>query len=225
MTVVYFTSHFCQFKALVHRISKLSSEATFILTSTTLTIYFDHGYIVLPIQACIIDEINIKVNMILFSKSIKNITEIKHINISFNKITIQSKDEKKECIFRVKTIDSLDTTHLIKRNIDLYPRFEIKKLIWICEKVINCFNECFLKINNGIVEIFSEKEEYKVVSHIELSSRNHDTKIISIQTQKLLNIAWILDGVSQTAHIVTDPYTFQIMFTAKDEDKYVSMFL
>lgn len=236
MTIVYFRSGIGQFKSIIHRISKLSSEATITINSSTMTIYFEHGHITIPIQVCITEEISIKVNTISLSKSLKNISNISninHIDISFNKISIQSKDPngKKEYVFKVKTTECLESFILTKTDIDLYPCFDVKKLIWICEKITNSFVDSHVYLNEGIMEVYGETDEYKTVSHIDLSSKNHDTIKRTIPTQKLLNMAWILEGISQSIYVSTDPHTFQIRFISRDSHPdprnapYVSMIL
>lgn len=236
MTIVYFRSGFGQFKAIIHRISKLSSEATITINSSTMTIYFEHGHITIPIQACITEDISIKVNTISLSKSLKNISNISninHIDISFNKISIQSKESsgKKEYVFKVEATECLESFILIKTDIDLYPCFDVKKLIWICEKITSIFVDSHVSLNKGIMEVSGETDEYKTVSHIDLSSNNHDTIKRTIPTQKLLNMAWILEGISQSIYVSTDPHTFQIRLISRDSHHdprnapYVSMIL
>ncbi len=234
MTIVYFRSGFGQFKAIIHRISKLSFEATITINSFIMTIHFNHGHISIPIQACIADEISIKVNMISLSKSLKNISNIDCIDISFNKISIQSKgpNGKREYVFKVEVTECIESFIILtKTDIDLYPCFDVKKLIWICEKITNGFLDSHVSLNKGIIEVSGETDEYKTSSHIDLSSNNHDTINISIPTQKLLNMAWILEGISQYIYVSTDPYTFQIRLISCDSHHdphntpYVSMIL
>lgn len=233
MTVVYFRSSFGQFKAIIHRISKLSSEATITICSSTMTIYFEHGHITIPIQACITEEISIKVNTISLSKSLKKISNIDSIDISFNKISIQTNEPngKNEYVFKVETTECIESFILTKTDVDLYPCFDVKKLIWICEKITNCFSHSRVYLNEGIMELSGETDEYKTVSHIDLSSNNHDTIQRTIPTQKLLNMAWILEGISQSIYVSTDPHTFQIQLISRDSHydprnvPYVSMIL
>jgi hypothetical protein len=198
-----------------------------------MTIYFEHGHITIPIQACINEEISIKVNTISLSKSLKNISNIDSIDISFNKISVQSKElnGKKEYVFKVETTECIESFILTKTDIDLYPCFDVKKLIWICEKITNTFSDSHVYLNEGIMEVSGETDEYKTVSHIDLSSNNHDTIKRTIPTQKLLNMAWILEGISQSIYVSTDPHTFQIQLISRDSHHdprnvpYVSMIL
>lgn len=248
MVVLHFTDYFSfsKLKNLLSRLVKITNVCVMIIRCNMFILIHDKFKIEFPIEVLNIEEQKFSINISIFNDLLKTFSSNSYCKIEIKESSKISKFEFYELIVycnNKKKIDehtskkmSIKSTNLFsdyKINNDIcfsnFSSFNIKESLWCIDKFILPFKEIDYNFQNGklIINSNDDNEGYSGISHINMSSLNHESVNGTINSFELLNILWLHETISPFVYLYKDVETLKFYLISEfiyDSEVYSRIF-
>ena len=227
---------FGKVKLLVGRISKLTTQIEFGLYRNECKILFEDCEVITEInilEGILPDEGEFfMLNIDSFHNIIKNIPATSEFSCKWDHSTeleLITKTKKKisQCNnsikIKVKPLVFLDKN--LSRNIGCDTNTSIHKLIWIMEKISQCFQEVELSFSNNQLRISGKEDEYEFESEILILGKNIGEISVKLASVMFLQKLWLLEWNNSNVYFYIDPVSLELHVSSKSNNDEILLML
>ena len=232
-----------KFKMVICRLSKLHDTIHVIVHCDKMTIVFENGVVELlnsigasPEYGAHIESFAFDCSTIKLNKLLKNITSGQSLLCRLESESAKNKlvvvllsDSNKMPLRRLKLSifpsppkEPIHTAHgfefcVLRGNV-LPGRLSLHEIIWNLEKIAHIFEVTNLNFKSNTLSIEAHEESYCVSSELQLINPSVHDLSVTLKSESLLSLMWLLEYISDSAYLFVHPKTLNLCLANFSED-------